>query len=60
MRPRLLLLLMILVLPAGVLAATVQLPETGQATVYASRDDGALQQGIAWPSPRFVTTATVR
>ena len=53
MRPRLLLLLMLLVLPAGVLAATVQLPETGQATGYASHDDGDLQQGSAWPSPRF-------
>jgi hypothetical protein len=53
MRPRLLLFLMLLVFPAGVLAATVQLPETGQATVYAGRDDGALQQGTAWPSPRF-------
>jgi hypothetical protein len=28
-------------------------PKTGQTTPYASRDDGALKKGVAWPSPRF-------
>ncbi len=28
-------------------------PKTGQTTSYAARDDGALQKGVAWPSPRF-------
>ncbi len=34
-------------------AATTQLPKTGQTTSYAARDDGALQNGVAWPAPRF-------
>jgi len=28
-------------------------PKTGQTTVYATGDDGALQKGVAWPTPRF-------
>jgi hypothetical protein len=28
-------------------------PKTGQTVSYAARDDGALQPGVAWPSPRF-------
>ncbi|KJU83032.1 secreted protein containing DUF1566, partial [Candidatus Magnetobacterium bavaricum] len=31
----------------------VSLPRTGQTTTYATGDDGALQKGVAWPSPRF-------
>lgn len=31
----------------------VSLPRTGQTTVYAPGDDGDLQKGVAWPSPRF-------
>ena len=32
--------------------------QTGQTTSYASRDDGGLQEGVAWPNPRFtVNTA---
>ncbi|KJU81380.1 secreted protein containing DUF1566 [Candidatus Magnetobacterium bavaricum] len=27
--------------------------KTGQTTTYATGDDGALQRGVAWPSPRF-------
>ncbi len=30
-----------------------QLPATGQTTSYAAGDDGELQMGAAWPSPRF-------
>ena len=32
---------------------TLGLPKTGQTTSYAAGDDGALQKGIAWPTPRF-------
>lgn len=28
-------------------------PKTGQTTSYYSADDGALEKGVAWPSPRF-------
>ena len=28
-------------------------PKTGQTTTFGTRDDGALQMGVAWPSPRF-------
>ena len=28
-------------------------PETGQTTSYGTRDDGALEAGVAWPVPRF-------
>lgn len=28
-------------------------PKTGQTTSYGSRDDGALEKGVAWPTPRF-------
>ncbi|MBI5185618.1 MAG: DUF1566 domain-containing protein, partial [Nitrospinae bacterium] len=34
-------------------AGSVQLPETGQTTSYATGDDGNLLRGVAWPSPRF-------
>jgi hypothetical protein len=40
-------------MPAFALAATVDLPKTGQTTSYAAGDDGDLQKGVAWPSPRF-------
>jgi YVTN family beta-propeller protein len=30
-----------------------RLPRTGQTTSYAAGDDGALQKGAAWPTPRF-------
>jgi hypothetical protein len=29
------------------------LPKTGQTTSYATGDDGDLENGVAWPSPRF-------
>ncbi|GAF94322.1 unnamed protein product, partial [marine sediment metagenome] len=32
---------------------TVQLPKTGQTTSYAGGDDGSVQSGATWPSPRF-------
>ena len=28
-------------------------PKTGQATSYATGDDGNLEKGVAWPNPRF-------
>jgi hypothetical protein len=33
--------------------SAVQLPETGQTTSYATGDDGDLQRGVSWPTPRF-------
>ena len=30
-----------------------QVPKTGQTTSYATGDDGYLQKGVSWPSPRF-------
>ena len=35
------------------LAGEVSLPRTGQTTSYAPGDDGAIQAGLVWPSPRF-------
>lgn len=29
-------------------------PKTGQTTSYGARDDGALEKGVAWPTPRFL------
>jgi len=37
-------------------ADKVQLPKTGQTTKYAAGDDGDLQKGAAWPSPRFAVS----
>jgi hypothetical protein len=34
-------------------AGEIDLPRTGQTTSYAPGDDGGLQKGVAWPSPRF-------
>jgi hypothetical protein len=48
-----LLVVVALLLPLHVHAGTVQLPATGQGTSYAAGDDGALQKGVALPSPRF-------
>ena len=33
----------------------VDLPKTGQTTLYDTGDDGDLEQGVAWPDPRFTT-----
>lgn len=35
-------------------AGGIRLPKTGQIISYATGDDGAMQMGVAWPSPRFV------
>jgi len=34
--------------------SAVRLPKTGQTISYATGDDGDLERGIAWPSPRFI------
>lgn len=36
---------------------SVDLPKTGQTTSYATGDDGDLEKGVAWPSPRFADIA---
>jgi hypothetical protein len=41
-----------IVLKAGG-SSSVGVPRTGQTTSYGPRDDGALQKGVAWPSPRL-------
>jgi len=46
-------LLLLLLLPNMVMADMSKLPQTGQTTSYAVGDDGDLQAGVAWPSPRF-------
>ena len=38
---------------AGRCSGIIDLPKTGQTTWYATRDDGDLQMGVAWPSERF-------
>ena len=49
----LMIMAVLIFMPALALASTVELPKTGQTTSYAARDDGDLQEGVAWPSPRF-------
>ncbi|MBF0494959.1 MAG: DUF1566 domain-containing protein [Deltaproteobacteria bacterium] len=39
--------------PTGIFPSPAPVPRTGQTTSYATGDDGALQMGVAWPSPRF-------
>ena len=38
---------------AGLSGGVVKLPKTGQTTSYATGDDGDLERGVDWPSPRF-------
>ncbi|NIO71941.1 MAG: hypothetical protein GTN71_23690, partial [Anaerolineae bacterium] len=38
---------------SGTLAAPAPVPKTGQTTLYTTGDDGDLQKGVAWPTPRF-------
>ncbi len=47
-------LLCLLPVRGGTGARTVNLPKTGQKISYAAGDDGAMQKGVAPPSPRFV------
>jgi hypothetical protein len=35
-------------------AGLIDLARTGQTTSYAAGDDGDLQAGVAWPTPRFI------
>ena len=35
-----------------------QVPKTGQTTSYATGDDGDLEKGVSWPSPRFTGNGT--
>ncbi len=56
-----LILLTVIALSMSSFAGTAQLPATGQTSSYGTNDDGALQKGVAWPSPRFTdnTNGTV-
>ena len=52
----------IMVFAAGMaFAAPADVPKTGQTTSYGTGaiDDGALQRGVAWPSPRFTVTSGI-
>ncbi|MBF0527167.1 MAG: DUF1566 domain-containing protein, partial [Deltaproteobacteria bacterium] len=42
---------------SGSSSSSIMLRKTGQTTSYGSRDDGALQYGVAWPTPRFADNA---
>lgn len=48
-----LLVFLMMIWPPLSFAGTVNLPRTGQTTPYETGDDGDLQKGVAWPSPRF-------
>ena len=58
--------LFVLALPVTVMAGTVDLPKTGQTTCYdtagnviacaSTGQDGDIQAGVAWPSPRFTVS----
>ncbi|MEM2991359.1 MAG: DUF1566 domain-containing protein [Halobacteria archaeon] len=41
---------------SAIAGGVINLPKTGQTTIYAAGDDGDLQKGITWPSPRFTWT----
>ena len=57
----------VLLLPAFLLAATIQLPQTGQTKCYdttgaeidcaGTGQDGEIRAGVAWPNPRFTIGA---
>ncbi|MBF0317838.1 MAG: DUF1566 domain-containing protein [Nitrospirae bacterium] len=54
------LLLVVMVLLASVVvvnAASLNLPQTGQTTSYATGDDGAIRAGVPWPEPRFTVNS---
>ncbi len=54
---RILISMLILVFAGGMAyAATADIPKTGQTESQATGDDGDLEKGVAWPSPRFVVS----
>jgi hypothetical protein len=48
--------LFMVLLPVLSMAGTVDLPRTGQTTIYATGDDGDIHAGVEWPYPRFAIT----
>jgi hypothetical protein len=38
-------------------SSVIRLPQTAQTTSYVAGDDGSLQKGVVWPSPRFTTNS---
>ncbi len=46
-------ILMIFLCSASLWAETIELPKTGQTLTVSEGDDGYLEMGRAWPSPRF-------
>jgi len=49
-----LLTILVVLVPLLSQAGAVDLPKTGQTTVYSTGDDGDIQAGVSWPSPRFM------
>jgi uncharacterized repeat protein (TIGR01451 family) len=48
------LLQLILLVSCYIPAQAVYLPQSGQTASYATGDDGDIQAGVAWPSPRYL------
>ncbi|MES0338361.1 MAG: DUF1566 domain-containing protein [Candidatus Magnetobacterium sp. LHC-1] len=46
-------MLLMVIVPVIAFASTINLPQTGQTTSYATGDDGDIRAGVAWPNPRF-------
>jgi hypothetical protein len=59
MRTRTITIVIVLLILSSALTASASyenyapIPKTGQTTSYDTRDDGALQMGVTWPSQRF-------
>jgi len=54
---RILIFLFVMALAAGIAyAAPADVPQTGQTDSDATGDDGDLEKGVEWPSPRFVVS----
>jgi hypothetical protein len=49
-------IVLVLLATAGISysAGKTRQPKTGETTSYGTGDDGALQKGVAWPTPRFI------
>ena len=52
-------IVLVIVMTAGISqsAGKVRVPKTGQTTSFGAGSDGALNKGVAWPSPRFTDNA---
>ncbi len=53
----LVLFILLFSLPLTLLANTANVPKSGQTISYVNGDDGDLQRGVSWPSPRFTVNS---